>query len=295
MVNIERALRSRRFLRCWFAAITFAVVTPVFAQTGMPKAGTEVIAFGSRAGMNATIVAKEGIGTASARIAARITRENAKSYCTEYERNSSKECIDQYLRETKIAGTIYANCADGTFLNFYSDALRFVERSAADASSEFQIIDVARATPLDGTSASGFNESLNQFKALCPNRFGQAGGLTVQSVTAAGKAHLVIARSVGFVPGALICPDHDTLAMVYQLYAHYMERLIQDRMTNGLSRSIHGAPAAPPDAETFGCAFVDSGTKMSLEQRTPAPVVSVQIANGLTMRGVTLPGMIADR
>jgi hypothetical protein len=105
----------------------------------------------------------------------------------------------------------------------------------------------------------------------------------------------VSARALGVVPGALVCPDHSTLTIVFRLYAIRWEQTMQDKLTKGESRLLRG-PATPlPDVETFGCTLIPPGTPMTLERKTPVPVVVVKTASGEAARGVTLPGMIAGQ
>jgi hypothetical protein len=106
------------------------------------------------------------------------------------------------------------------------------------------------------------------------------------------KVSSVVARGLGVVPGALICPDYNTLTTVFDLYNAHWEETYQDVFTNGQSRLLRGAPAQFPDLAYFACTLVIPGTPLFLEIGNVVPVVSVSLADGTKFRGVTLPGMI---
>ena len=104
----------------------------------------------------------------------------------------------------------------------------------------------------------------------------------------------VMARGLSVVPGALICSDSNTVSIVFNLYTTHWEQTMQDKLTNGDSRLLRG-PAAPlPDLQAFGCTLIPPGTPMTLERKTPVPVVVVKTMSGETARGVTLPRTIAS-
>ena len=102
----------------------------------------------------------------------------------------------------------------------------------------------------------------------------------------------VVARGLGVVPFAIVCADHEAVSMMFRLYAAHWERAMQDRLTGGASRLVHGA-SEPPDPEILGCAVFPPGTVMVLERKIPVPVVAVKATTGEEIRGVTLPGMIS--
>ena len=88
----------------------------------------------------------------------------------------------------------------------------------------------------------------------------------------AAAAPKVIARGMGPVPGAIVCPDFRALQMGF--------------------RSFSARRGPPP--EYFGCTQVPPGTVMTVVGADPggAPVVSVTLPDGRPVRGVTLNGMV---
>jgi TPR repeat protein len=94
------------------------------------------------------------------------------------------------------------------------------------------------------------------------------------------------------VPGAIICADHDTVALMYDLYSAHWSDTMQDKLTNGQSQLLRGKATSAPDLEAYGCSLILAGTPMTLERGNIVPVVSVKLPNGKVVRGVTLQAMI---
>ncbi len=130
-------------------------------------AGT--ISYGSRVGMEVTVVSVSGIGTAHAVIRVKHTRENAKTFCVEYSQDQSEDCVNRELR-IPLNDELVGNCETGWFTSLYGERLRFV--GEAKKHSEFgpKYIILKDRQPLDGSSASGYGYNLEQFEALCPAR-----------------------------------------------------------------------------------------------------------------------------
>ncbi|MBI2715562.1 MAG: hypothetical protein HYX37_14100 [Rhizobiales bacterium] len=141
-------------------------------QRSYPKPpAAEFIAFGSRAGMEITVVSKQGIGTVQAVIRARLTAENAKRYCDNYVRDSSQRCIEEFLSNTRLADSITANCESGTFTTFYGEKFQFLGKSLTpDSMAAYVVRNLKDNSTLDGSSASGLSYNMDQFNALCPGR-----------------------------------------------------------------------------------------------------------------------------
>lgn len=106
------------------------------------------------------------------------------------------------------------------------------------------------------------------------------------------KVVQVEATGVSVAPGAVICPDMDRVQMVFDLYAAHYRDVMQDRLTNGQTRLLHGAPGDAPEPSDYGCALVATGTLMTLERGNIVPIVTATMPNGATVRGVTMPAMI---
>jgi len=106
----------------------------------------------------------------------------------------------------------------------------------------------------------------------------------------------VFAQSVSVVlAGALVCPDSDTISLMYELYSAHWKDAQMDTLTNGQSRLLHGPPAPAPDPKVFGCTLLPPGAPMMLERNNIVPVVTATLPDGTTIRGVTWPNMIGPR
>ncbi|HEY5210517.1 MAG TPA: tetratricopeptide repeat protein [Stellaceae bacterium] len=109
------------------------------------------------------------------------------------------------------------------------------------------------------------------------------------------KLIAVTARGVSVVPGAIVCPSHDTVSLIFDLYVAHWTDTQQDALTNGQSRLLRGKPAPAPDLKFYGCALLPPGTPMLLERGNIVPVVIATLLDGTTIRGVTLASMIAGQ
>jgi hypothetical protein len=103
----------------------------------------------------------------------------------------------------------------------------------------------------------------------------------------------VVARGVGPVPGALLCPDMDTVRALFDQYAASVEDRMQDRVTGGESALIRGSATPAPKPAGWGCVLVKAGTRMLLEKGHIVPVVRVSLPNGDKVRGVTQENMFS--
>ena len=131
-------------------------------------AGT--LSYGSRVGMEVTVVGLSGIGTSRAVIRVNHTRENAKAFCTEYANDQSDDCVDKTLRETLLNNEIEGNCETGWFTSLYRERLQFIGEAGKREEFGPKYIILRNGEVLDGSSASGYSYDLEQFEALCPNR-----------------------------------------------------------------------------------------------------------------------------
>ena len=82
------------------------------------------IYYGSRAGMQVTVVSMEGLDSSNAVIKTRHTREDAPAFCSEYVGKVSEECIKAEL-ETRLNDQVVADCLRGVFSNFWGDKIQF--------------------------------------------------------------------------------------------------------------------------------------------------------------------------
>lgn len=150
------------------------IVTMTALLLGMGAAAqAETLYYGSRAGMEVTVVEKSNIGSADAKIVTRLTKANATAYCREYVQKVTRKCVADALK-TELRPEISANCETGAFTTLYGQGYRFLGRNPkyepSGTATEYLLVEAGGEEPLDGSSASGYDVALGQLKALCPNR-----------------------------------------------------------------------------------------------------------------------------
>ena len=134
-----------------------------------------ILYYGSRAGMEVTVRSRKGLGTKNAVIVAEHTLANAENFCREYAMTTDPECVEQELKQ-KLQLTITADCNAGTFNTFYGAQYVFEgRRKSSDTATSTDYVlretDGDDHGELDGSTASGYDVAIDQFKALCPTRF----------------------------------------------------------------------------------------------------------------------------
>jgi hypothetical protein len=140
------------------------------AASSASASGT--IYYGSRAGMEVTVVSMEGLDTARAIIRTKHTRDNAIAFCRDYVQKVTEECIRETLA-IRLNDVITANCTTGDFVDFRGTRYRFLgpNRKTGDfVMAKFAIMNIATKEIADGSSASGYPTNLGIFEALCPGR-----------------------------------------------------------------------------------------------------------------------------
>jgi hypothetical protein len=155
-----------------YTALTF--ITCVYV--GDAHAQNKIF-YGSRAGMQMTILSARGINTDRAIIIAKHTREDAERFCVEYEGTVTESCINDQL-DVELNDRVLANCTKGDFTDFYGRHYRF-EGINGDflgygnldgPQNKYLIRDISSGEFLDGSSASGYVTDIQIFRALCPEK-----------------------------------------------------------------------------------------------------------------------------
>ena len=139
---------------------------------GRPAAASGTIGYGSRAGMEVTVISIEGLNTSRVIIRTRHTRENAIAFCREYVQSVTEKCIQKEL-SVLLNDQISANCSTGEFTDFYGSHYRFLGPNRNTGSltmAKYAIIDLMTNKIADGTMASGYPTNIAIFRALCPAR-----------------------------------------------------------------------------------------------------------------------------
>lgn len=145
------------------------VLLAIFALALASPATARTLYYGAKAGMEVTIVKKSGIGTTHASILTRHTRQNAIGYCRDYVGKVTEDCISKEMN-TPLHLEITADCKTGRFTTFYGANMLFQGRNPVGGATDYKITATDENVVLDGSGASGYDYTLEQFKALCPNR-----------------------------------------------------------------------------------------------------------------------------
>lgn len=161
--------RRRDHFRSRTIVATIATVICCVGAAPFCRAAGKIY-YGSRAGMQVTVVGVSGIGTRDAVVRVRHTPENAKAFCVEYSNDTSRACVERTLRETRLNDEIRGDCVSGRFTTLYGESLRFVGETRHPADGDPKYVILRGRERLDGSGASGYSYDLEQFAALCPNR-----------------------------------------------------------------------------------------------------------------------------
>lgn len=139
------------------------------AASTFTAAAAGKIYYGSRAGMQVTVVSMTGLDTANAVIRTKHTREDATAFCRDYVGKVTRKCVDDEMA-TRLNDQITANCKTGVFTDFFGGRYRFAgkNKGAGDFGPKYRLIDMSTGEAADGSSASGYSTNMSIFKALCP-------------------------------------------------------------------------------------------------------------------------------
>ncbi|TCN36146.1 hypothetical protein EV184_101132 [Sinorhizobium americanum] len=161
-------------------------VLPVAVVTGIllgPSEGSAVsedpskLSYGTRIGMTMTIVAKEGIGSASAVIRLKHTPQDAKVFCVEYLRDNSLRCITDVIETTKLADRVTGNCVERTWTDMHGSSYSFhgSARQSPEMIKQGLLSETDYLIRRDGDEAflpnlslASYAERLETFQSLCP-------------------------------------------------------------------------------------------------------------------------------
>jgi hypothetical protein len=129
------------------------------------------IYYGSRVGMQVTVVSIEGLDTSHAVIKTQHTRDDAIEFCREYvgEDPVTEKCIKEELA-TRLNDAIHADCPQGIFTDFFGGKFQFRGKNPrpADFGPKYILMNLETREIADGSSASGYPTNMEIFQALCP-------------------------------------------------------------------------------------------------------------------------------
>lgn len=153
---------TNRFWRLCLSAVAL-----LSAVSNVNAAGK--IGYGSRVGMQVTVISMSGLDTSNAVIKTQHTREDAIEFCREYIGEVSEKCIKDELA-TRLNDAVFANCSSGTFTNFWGDRIQFKGRNQrkGEFGPKYIIRNTQTGEFADGSSASNYGTNMAIFEALCP-------------------------------------------------------------------------------------------------------------------------------
>ena len=110
------------------------------------------------------------------------------------------------------------------------------------------------------------------------------------------RAQEVYAKAgVGFVPGAVVCRDFDTVSAMMEMISQHELQKRAAAVSPSYARDsqlLHGGIAPEPDLAAFGCVLVPPGGRMRLDHWGPIPQVTVPLEGGGSLSGVTSTAMV---
>lgn len=149
-------------------AVSFAIAASIITSSGPARASGSIF-YGSRAGMQVTVISMSGLDTRHAIIRTRHTRADAIAFCRDYVQKVTEQCIREEL-SVRLNDVISANCETGVFTDFTGNRYRFAGKNPdPGGDAHFKIIDLASGQIEDGSNASGYPVNMGIFAALCPN------------------------------------------------------------------------------------------------------------------------------
>ncbi len=177
---LSRSLLSERRacgadVDCLKSAMTKAVGAYKSIILGEPLEGEQKdkVYYGSRAGMQVSVVARSGIDTPRAVIQVEHRREDAVALCRDYVQKVTDGCIQEEMA-IKLQNKFSGDCKTGRFTTITDQTYVFLGRNTATdpgmMGNDFVVIGADTNQPLDGSMASGYPVAIGQFQELCPAR-----------------------------------------------------------------------------------------------------------------------------
>jgi hypothetical protein len=153
-------------LALFFLAMMLA--SPVGAAENAPRK----MSYGSRAGMQVTVISMDGLDTSRAVIKTKHTRNDAIAFCREYVGKVTDACIEEELA-TPLRDSVTADCAKREFTNFFGESYRFEginpkQRRGLEV-PDFRLRNLKTGELADGSMASGYPVNMEIFSTLCPS------------------------------------------------------------------------------------------------------------------------------
>lgn len=149
-------------------SLAAAVALAGLGASSAPSLAAGKIYYGSRAGMQVSVVSLSGLDTAKAVIKTKHTRKDATAFCRDYVLKVTEGCIRETL-DIQLNDEIRGNCVTGVFTDFKGYRHQFRGRARMSGSmAKYSLVDLDSGQEADGSSASGYSVNMGILKALCP-------------------------------------------------------------------------------------------------------------------------------
>jgi hypothetical protein len=131
--------------------------------------GSGKLFYGSRVGMQVSVISLSGLDSAHAVIRTKHAVEDAVAFCRDYVGKVTKQCVQDELA-TPMNDDLRGNCPAGTFTDFFGTHYQFqgLNKASADGGPKYLLKNLDTGQVADGSSASGYPTNMAIFKALCP-------------------------------------------------------------------------------------------------------------------------------
>ena len=153
-------------------SLTVAAAANFWLAPNIALAASEKMPYGSRVGMDVTVISVSGINSPNASLRVKHTRSDAIKFCREYVGRVTENCIKQTLAEP-LNDYVVANCDTGEFTDFYGNRHQFLGphlNPTEEFAPKYRIVNLKSNEQADGSLASGYTEQLIIFHRLCPRR-----------------------------------------------------------------------------------------------------------------------------
>lgn len=151
--------------------VVLAACRPDLSAVPVTRPGGK-LPYGSRAGMEVTVLGSWALDTSAARIYFQHSYDDARSFCMQYVMTLDDKCIEDVMEEAKeFNRSVAADCESGEFETVYRQRYRFDGPGTGKGADPMYLIYPAEGgKKLDGSSASGYGVALTTFAMLCPGR-----------------------------------------------------------------------------------------------------------------------------